>query len=86
LYPPRELLRAYRGGALDFAAFIREYLRGLDAAYGQLEEFRAWIRRLPSMGNVTLLCFEREEKPCHRVELARWLLEQVPGLRQGKLR
>jgi uncharacterized protein YeaO (DUF488 family) len=86
LYPPGELLRAYRSGALDFAALTRQYVRGLDAAYGRLDEFREWAHGLPALGNVTLLCFERGEKPCHRRVAARWLLERVPGLQRGNLR
>ena len=86
LYPPLELLRAYRSGAVDFAAFTQEYRRVLDAGYGELAQFREWVDGLPSSQDLTLLCFERAGRPCHRVELARWLLERVPCLRCGKLR
>ena len=71
---------------MDFAALSRQYLQVLDAAYGQMDEFREWALGLPALGNVTLLCFERGEKPCHRRVAARWLLERVPGLQRGNLR
>ena len=86
LYPARELLRAYRSGDLDFVTLSREYMQALDAAYNQSGQFQEWALGLPSLGDVTLLCFERECKPCHRRVAARWLLERVPGLRCGELR
>ena len=86
LYPARDLLRAYRAGDLDFTALSVEYGQALDAAYEQLGQFQDWILELPSLGDVTLLCFERESKPCHRRLAARWLLERVPGLECGELR
>ena len=86
LYPARELLRAYRAGDLDFGALSGEYYQALDAAYDQLAEFQDWVSGLPSLGDVTLLCFEREGKDCHRRLAARWLLERVPGLGCGELR
>jgi uncharacterized protein YeaO (DUF488 family) len=86
LYPVRELLRAYREGAVDFATLSREYRQALDAAYDQLGQFQEWALGLPSLGDFTLLCFEREGKPCHRRLAAGWLLERVPGLICGELR
>lgn len=86
LYPPRELLRDYRAGTLDFVALASLYRRGLDAAYDQSSKFREWVDGLPLLEHVTLLCFERGETPCHRREAARWLLERAPELRLGELR
>ena len=86
LYPERPLLQAYRQGDLDFAALSLEYRQGLDETYRQSEQFREWVLSLPSLGNVTLLCFERGGKPCHRSVSASWLLERVPGLQSGDLR
>ena len=85
LYPVRELLRAYRGGELDFEALSLEYRRGLDEAYQQKEEFREWVDALSALGDFTLLCFERGETPCHRRVAAQWLLEQLPLLSPGEL-
>lgn len=85
-YPPRELLQSYRGKEMDFAHFVREYRRALDANYRHLAEFRQWAGELSAKGHVTLLCFERESLPCHRRELVRWLLERVPGLEAGEQR
>ena len=86
LYPERQLLRAYRRGDLDFAALSLEYRQGLDEAYSQSEQFQEWALSLPSLEQVTLLCFERGGKPCHRAVAADWLIEQVPGLKSGDLR
>jgi len=58
----------------------------LDENYERLAQFREWAGGLRSMGDFTLLCFEREGLPCHRRELAQWLLERVPGLEPGELR
>ena len=85
LYPARELLQDYRGGSLDFNALSQEYSRGLDAAYDQLDQFRKWVDELASLEDVTLLCFERGDKPCHRRVAARWLLGRLPGLVGGQL-
>ena len=85
LYPPRELLREYRGGALDFTSLALEYCRGLDAGYDQIDQFREWAQGLSSLGDITLLCFERGEQPCHRRVAARWLLERVPALGYAEL-
>ena len=86
LYPARELLSVYREWVLDFAELTRRYLLALDDAYELLDQFQEWTDALPSLGDVTLLCFERGEQPCHRRVAARWLLERVPGLICGELR
>jgi len=86
LYPQRDLIRGYRAGEVDFAAFSQEYRRGLEQAYEKLAEFQKWLRAVPSMGDFTLLCFEPAGEPCHRRTLAQWLLERVPNLALGALR
>ncbi len=86
LYPAREILSAYRGGGIDFPTLAAEYRRGLDEGYQGLPEFREWVASIPSLDDFTLLCFERAGQPCHRLELARWLLERVPSLMLGNLR
>ena len=59
LYPPLELLRAYRQGDLDFEGLSQEYRRELDQKLLVDFRMRRWLTQLPSMGDVTLLCFER---------------------------
>jgi uncharacterized protein YeaO (DUF488 family) len=94
LYPPRELLRAYRAGELDFPAFALEYRRALDAECAAnvapstplRTGFQDWLEGVPALGDFTLLCFEAAGQPCHRLPLADWLLERVPGLQAGELR
>ena len=86
LYPDRLLLNAYRDGSLDFAVLTFEYRLALDASYKKDVEFREWVDGLASAGDLTLLCFERGEKLCHRRIAAQWLLERAPGLEAGHLR
>lgn len=86
LYPPLELLRAYRQGDLDFEALSQEYRKDLDQKLLVDFRMRRWLTQLPEMGDVTLLCFERGEDPCHRRVAAQWLHDHVPGLELGELR
>ncbi len=86
LYPPRELLRAYQSGELDFEALATAYQRQLDDLYQQSTEFQEWVDGLAASGDVTLLCFERGDKPCHRRVAAHWLLDRTPELGRGELR
>ena len=86
LYPPRELLQAYRSGQLNFAALSSEYLKELDAVYQQHAQFQEWVDGLPTVADLTLLCFERGDTSCHRRVAAQWLLDKAPGLVQGELR
>jgi uncharacterized protein YeaO (DUF488 family) len=86
LYPARELIRAYRAHDIDFSQFAEEYREGLESRFEQSAEFQEWVRSVPSLGDFTLLCFEREGEPCHRLVLARWLQERVPSMEVGALR
>ncbi len=97
LYPEREHLRAYREGVLTFQEFSEVYRAGLEqryARYGIVSsdndsssgDLHTWMGSVPSLGDFTLLCFEPSGEPCHRLALARWLLEAVDGLEAGELR
>ena len=86
LYPDRGLLNSYRDGNLDFAALTIEYRWGLDASYEHDGRFQEWVDGLASVDDLTLLCFERGEKLCHRRVAAQWLLEHARGLISGYLR
>ena len=86
LYPPLELLRAYRDGRLDFETLSSGYLRNLDEKLLVDYRFRKWLEQLPVLGDATLLCFERGDDPCHRRVAAQWLGEHVPDLELGELR
>lgn len=86
LYPSRDLIRAYRNGEIDFSTFSAEYRQGLEERYEELAEFQEWVKALLSLGDFTLLCFERAGQPCHRLTLAQWLLERVPSLEASELR
>lgn len=86
LYPEKELLNSYRAGAVAFSTLTLEYRRGLDATYERGGVFKEWVDGLASADDLTLLCFERGEKPCHRRVAAQWLLERAPGLEAGSLR
>ncbi len=86
LNPPRELLRSYQSGAVDFESLAGAYQRELDALYQQGGEFQEWVDGLAASGDVTLLCFERGDKACHRRVAAQWLLDRTPKLGCGELR
>ncbi len=86
LYPPRELLRAYRAGDIDFPDFQRDYLAGLEAAIARAGELEEWLATVPSLDQFTLLCFERAGQACHRRVLARWLQDRVASVELGELR
>jgi len=86
LYPPRDLLRTYRSGSLDFQELSRQYVSGLNQQLVDSEETQDWVNGAGAMEDFTLLCFERGDKPCHRRVLAEWLLKNVPGLKLGALR
>ena len=86
LYPPLELLRAYQRGDIDFEAMSEEYRSDLDRRVPVDYRLRKWLEQLPGLGDVTLLCFERGDDPCHRRVAAQWLREKVPGLELGELR
>ena len=86
LYPSRELLRAYQQGELGFEALALAYREELEAKRNEGGGFQEWLKELPGLGDVTLLCFERAERPCHRRVAAQWLVEQAPELRLGELR
>lgn len=86
LYPDRDLLRAYRNLEVDFFQMGETYREGLELRYRESAEFRDWLAATADLGDFTLLCFEAQGEPCHRLALARWLLERVPGLRLGALR
>ena len=85
LYPARELLSSYRSGAVDFGAFSSEYWRALETQMAESGSFQEWLEAVPTLGNFTLLCFERAGQPCHRLVLAEWLLQRVPPLDLGGL-
>ena len=87
LYPDLPLLRSYRAGELTFDAFTRAYCSHLANGYAIDGLLQRWMDEdLPTLGEVTFLCFERDGEPCHRHPLARWLKERVPSLRLRKLR
>lgn len=86
LYPPLELLRSLRGGEIDFDAFTQAYRENLDQKVPVDFLLRRWLERLPTLGDVTLLCFERGDDPCHRRPAAQWLQERLPELALGELK
>ena len=85
LYPPRNLLQAYRAGEIGFPDFQRDYLEGLETELGRAGELQEWLAMVPSLDQFTLLCFERAGQACHRRVLAGWLQERVDSLELGEL-
>jgi len=81
LGPVLPLLRAFRGGELDWAQYTRRYLAGLERpeAQAQLSQVRAAAKE----GTVTLLCGCPDEARCHRSLLRAYLLDS-PASRRSK--
>jgi uncharacterized protein YeaO (DUF488 family) len=75
LGPSLLLLRAFRRGNLGWAAYRRQYVRGLASppAQAALSEVRALARRRP----VTLLCGCSDETRCHRSLLRAYLARRL---------
>ena len=71
LGPVVELLRAFRGGQVDWTEYRRRYLAGLRHAEAQAQV--AEVRRLARAGTVTLLCGCPDERRCHRTLLRAYL-------------
>ena len=85
-YPQAELIKAYRSGQIGFDAFTGSYRATLEERYVSNGEIVRWLETITNLGDFTLLCYEREEEPCHRRILARWLKKKVPALELGILR
>ena len=79
LGPVLPLLRAFRGGELDWAQYTRRYLAGLERpeAQAQLSQVRAAAKE----GTVTLLCGCPDEARCHRSLLRAYLLDSSASRR-----
>ena len=83
----RPLLQSYRAGHFGFDTFSESYCGQLDEAYLHDPGLKQWVEQeLPHLGDATLLCFERQGEPCHRLVLARWLKGKQPTLELGELR
>ena len=85
-YPSADIIKAYRGGQMDFQSFGISYLAALEEWWAADAVVKRWIDEAPGLGDFTLFCFEREGEPCHRRVLARWLKEKAPTLALGSLR
>ncbi len=83
-FPERALVRAYRGGEIDFTDYTPIYLDHLDRTYETSDAMGRWIHEdMPKLEDFTLLCFERFDAPCHRRLLAGWLAGKCPDLQIG---
>ncbi len=71
LGPVIELLRAFRGGKVDWAEYRRLYRAGLRRP--EAKAHIAEVRRLARSGMVTLLCGCPDERRCHRSLLRDYL-------------
>ena len=69
LSPSSDLLHAYKSGAKSWRTFAAEFKTELDANPSSMLAIRN-LREESRKGNVTLLCYERGEIPCHRYIVA----------------
>ncbi|MGH7305074.1 MAG: DUF488 domain-containing protein [Candidatus Rokuibacteriota bacterium] len=73
LGPILPLLRAFRGGDVDWAEYTKRYLAGL--ARPEAEAPLAQVRAAAQDGTVTLLCGCADASHCHRSLLRAYLLD-----------
>ena len=72
LAPSRDLLRAWKAGAVSWKEYTERYFKEMSSCEKEIEELAEKARR----GMVTLLCYEREGDPhCHR-HLLKKLVEE----------
>jgi uncharacterized protein YeaO (DUF488 family) len=81
LGPVLPLLRAFRGGEVDWAEYTRRYLAGL--ARPEAQAPLAQVRAAAQEGTVTLLCGCADETHCHRSLLRAYLLDSPASRRSG---
>jgi len=81
LAPTRELLHAFKGGAMDWDIFRRRYLEEMSApaARAEIERLAAGAASEP----VTLLCVCKEEARCHRSLLSHLIVNPPTNRRRG---
>jgi uncharacterized protein YeaO (DUF488 family) len=79
LGPILPLLRAFRGGEVDWAEYTRRYLEGL--ARPEAQEPLAQVRAAAEDGTVTLFCGCADETHCHRSLLRAYLLDSPASRR-----
>ena len=64
LAPSAGLLKSYRGGAIQWDAFMIKYKSEIDDAWSL--GIISWLHLLSAKSDITLLCYERDGEPCHR--------------------
>lgn len=65
LSPSRELLREYRSGAKSWDRFRSDFIAELRSSPASLAAIRT-LRKESEHRDITILCYERAGKPCHR--------------------
>lgn len=66
--PSESLLRDVKSGRIIWPNYVELYVRGLSS-----EEAQSWMEKRASeakLGNILLVCFERDSFHCHRRLLA----------------
>lgn len=81
LSPSKELLHAYRLKEKPWEVFRSEFIAEMMRNPVSLEAIRA-LRTESKEGNVTILCYERGEDPCHRHVVAE--LVKNPRVLRGR--
>ncbi len=63
--PTPELLKAYRGGSIDWTEFEKRFKMQLKTQEKSIAAMKELLE-LSIRRNITLLCYEREGQNCHR--------------------
>lgn len=72
--PPEMVLRLWKEGAITWEGYRAAYLASLEIDESSL----VWMQNLAKkahMGNVVLVCFEKNPEQCHRQLLAKYMQE-----------
>ena len=65
LSPSKELLSSYRDGSITWDGFKAQFLAELQDSNVSRDAI-SFLKHHSDIENVTLLCYERAGKPCHR--------------------
>ena len=63
--PSKELIKKYKGNEITVRKFLSSYKSEISKNPSSLELIKK-IRTYSKRENVTLLCFESDDEPCHR--------------------
>ena len=70
---PPDLIKKWKGGSIDWAAFSREYLKAMKLKKEKIAE----LAELAGKEDITLLCTCRDDNRCHRMLLKKLIERKI---------